>query len=499
MNLKPTNIPLSVKDFEKEICGYCLGCGCHCGYIAYIKDEKVVDIYGHPYDINSVGSLCNKGIALIGETDINPLRIRKPYIRDGNELKEVSIEYIKNFVKKNIQPPTAVILGKFSSVEDYALLSNIGEVYTTGVFLPFKPSSIPPYQWKDVDLIIAIEVDPVLSEVMSIRWIIDALEKGAYLVNISSRFNTLSSKASENFLISPPQIKYALNSLIEGKEEPWIKIRKYIESSKRVLILVGETILKSPFRTTLLNFVHLMRKNFKVEYSFIGNITNIKCKELKDINLQVYKSVISIDNTLYEFESLPQNQFRISFSLFPDTTAIESNAIFPISLFTESTISPFFNCFGYKTKSINIKEPPLKATHLLIKEIFGEINRKGKLDIFNTDIHSVKIENEDTDFSQEDLFLVIGESMVETWGHWYPWLHSIEQYQKAYINEKTAKKFNIGPYFKGLNVEITPMVADNIVFIPESFEEIQPFNPGLRKGRILNKPGYRIWRYKNEY
>ena len=497
MNLKPTDVPLSVKDFDREVCGYCLGCSCNCGYIAYLKKDKIVDVYGHPYDPNSVGSLCNKGIALIAETDLNPLRVKIPLIRNGKEFRKASLEEIKRIVLKGEESKRAVLLGKFSTFEDYIILRTFTEnIYTTGVFLPFKPSSIPPYQWKDTDLIITIEADPVMSEVMSTRWIIDAVEKGAYLINISSRFNTISAKAESNYILSPPQIKYALESILEGTEEHWSKIKKYLKSSKFTLIIVGETILKSPFRNNIINFVKLTRELFNAEYSFIGNITNVRIREIKDFCFDNYELIISVDNTLYEFENIPENKDIISFSLFPDITALHSKVVMPLTFFTEKDCIPLFNCFGYKTKSEKIKEG-----NDYIKEIFNSKNESKEVRVYENDLLDIKLEMKEEKVDLNDIYMVVGESLVEVWGHWYPWLHSIEPEQKVYMNKSTAGLLGLKPgdKLKGITVEITPAIADNTIFVPESFEESQPFNQGVRKGRILNRPGYRVWRYEDEH
>ncbi len=504
MTLKPTDVPLSVKDFDKEKCGYCFGCGCHCGFIVYMKEDKIVDVYGHPYDVNSIGSLCNKGIALLGETDQNPLRLRECYIKINEDFKNIDLDEAIAIAKKNINDKMLAILGKFSSLEDYLILKSItSHIYTTGVCLDFNPSSIPPYQWKDIDLIISIEADPVMSEVMSTRWIIDALEKGAYLINISTRYTTLSSKASLNFLLNPYQINEALKSIAEGKGKPWSDILNLIETAKTKLLIVGETILKSPIRETVISFVKYVRSKYNSEYSFIGNVTNVKCKEIKDLEYNNYSAIVSIDNTFYEFDSIPSNTFNIAFSLFPDTTSVNSNLVFPLSLFTEREVHPFFDCFSYGTKSIKIKEPSLKETHEILKD-FSREKTKNKFD--DSNIIREHRDITDTDYKsfsevQDDIYIISGESMVEVWGHWYPWLHSMEKYQKAFVSPKTAELMGISENykFKGIPIEITPLIADGVIFIPEGFEEVQPFNKGIRKGRILNKKGYRIWRYENEY
>ena len=498
MNLKPTDIPLSVKKFNKEVCGYCLGCGCHCGFIAYMKDEEIVDVYGHPYDKNSVGSLCNKGIALIGETDKLPYRIKNIMIKREKEFIKSDIEEVKSLLSKRPIKKTAVIMGKFSTVEDYKVLKKLTkDIYTTGVFLPFRPSSVPPYEWSNMKIIIALETDPVNSEVMATRWIMDAVEKGAYLVNISSRYNTLSAKASKNFLMNPYQLKNTLKNILEGKDEPWNRLKTFLETTKESLIIVSETLLKSPLRYFVIGFIKHLRTSYGTEYAFIGNITNIKIKELKDINLESHDLVISVDNTLYEFNNLPENQERISFSLFPDFTAINSNAIIPLPLFKERKATPLFNPFAYETKSVKLQNFPYTVEDT-ISYIFDTSGQEEPT-IYKNDIRDSEINiREEDNVRDGDIYVIVGDSPVEIWGHWYPWLHGLEKEQKVYINKKTAEMLGIkeNSNFMGIRVEITNTVSDNTIFVSEGFEESQPFKSGVRKGRILNKPGFRIWRLR---
>jgi len=461
-----------------------------------MKDEEIVDVYGHPYDRNSIGSLCNKGIALISETDKLPYRIKDIFIKNDEGFRTSDIEEVKKFLTEGSIRNPAVIMGKFSTVEDYRVLKKLtNNVFTTGVFLPFKPSSVPPYEWANMKLIIAIEVDPVNSEVMATRWIMDALEKGAYLINISSRYNTLSAKANLNFLMNPFQLKEALINILKGKGNPWSRIKTYLETTKDTLVIVGDTILKSPLKDFIIGFVKHLRKTYYTDYSFLGNVTNIKVRELKDLSIENHDLIISIDNTLYEFESLPEYQKRISFSIFPDFTAINSNVIIPLPIFKERESTPLFNCFAYGTKSVKLQEFPYKVEDT-IREIF---NIEGEEDatVYGNDISETDLEmREPENVRGEDIYILIGDSPVEMWGHWYPWLHGLEAEQKAIVNVKTAERLGIkeGSYLKGIRVEIRDIICDNTIFVSEGFEESQPFKSGVRKGRILNKPGFRIWR-----
>ncbi|RMH02110.1 MAG: dehydrogenase, partial [Aquificota bacterium] len=71
-----TKLPLTAKDFDDRKVGLCAGCGCSCGYIAYFKGSKLVDIYGDPSDPRGMGSLCTKGITYLHELTQNPLRLK---------------------------------------------------------------------------------------------------------------------------------------------------------------------------------------------------------------------------------------------------------------------------------------------------------------------------------------------------------------------------------------------------------------------------------------
>jgi NADH-dependent fumarate reductase subunit C len=96
----------------------------------------------------------------------------------------------------------------------------------------------------------------------------------------------------------------------------------------------------------------------------------------------------------------------------------------------------------------------------------------------------------------EGIVLYTSNGLVDELGHWNPWTHNIERYQRAYMSEGTARKLRVKNRLtlrgKEFEVVITPNVAEDVVYVPLSFEEFQPFDPGHSVGSFAKEPYYRF-------
>jgi NADH-dependent fumarate reductase subunit C len=92
--------------------------------------------------------------------------------------------------------------------------------------------------------------------------------------------------------------------------------------------------------------------------------------------------------------------------------------------------------------------------------------------------------------------LYTSNGLVDELGHWNPWTHNMERYQRAYMSEETARKLRVKNRLtlrgKEFEVVITPNVAEDVVYVPLSFEEFQPFDPGHSVGSFAREPYYRF-------
>jgi len=524
MNLRPTNLPLTVKEFDAERCGLCAGCGCSCGYILYTKDHTLVDLYGHPADKNGLGSLCTKGITYIQSTDTNPLRLRKAFFRKEQEYVEISHASAMNLAKEKLKgKKVAFLLDRSAGLEEYVLAKEITPfVFTDTVYLPFKASTLLPQEWKDRRFIFALEVDPVFSEVMATRWLIDAVEKGAYLYVISSRYSTLSAKAKETHLMPPYLALGFLEKLFEQdiKDKRMEFLKRSFQLIKESLVLVSATLMASPFKDRVLRLIRELRRKFKTQYAIVGDIMPFPSHSIKDMceSIDDFDALIVFGNPLKflrdeHLEKL-KDKFVLQFTLFPNFTSHHADLILPMTNFTERDFINYRHGFGflaYTPKVLNRQEYINPYTFL--RELFEkDISLEEFLSHYGIDYQELKASHEvklklphlEEVFQQEEkieplkegIYLYTDNTLVEDLGHWHAWTHDMEKYQMAYLNEGTAKKLRVedkifisGHEFK---VIITPNIADDVVFVPLSYEEYQPFHPGVSVGRFLRHPYYRF-------
>ncbi|WP_457600660.1 dehydrogenase [Hydrogenivirga sp.] len=528
MNLKPTNVPLTTRDFDTERCGVCAGCGCACGYIAYLRENTLVDLYGHPHDPNGIGSFCTKGITLVQEVPQNPLRLAQPLMRSGDEFVGTDAEGVFKWLKENFKGRVALFLDRFTDIKDYTAGASLTEdLYSDSVYLPFRASTLRPQDWREQRVILALECETVFSEVMSTRWLVDAFERSAHIVAVSSRFGTTSAKASRRILVKPPLVVKFLEELadtVEGGEgegtfgEEILKLAKAFSLIKESLILIGDTLLRSRWRNNVLGALRRLRKKLKVNYAIVGNVSPLKTKELGSFleEFANFDTLLLTGNPAMfmseeQIEKLREKRV-LSLSLFPTLTANSSDLVVPSKLFAEREFFSFRNGFGFVAYSPRTLPPPENSfsLHELVNEnpdIEKTLSELGlsessvKTAEGGADIQLPPIEEWDEELSAEEVktegvFLVCDSTLVDETGHWNVWTHEMEREQFAYMSKRTMEELGVGERV-GLNgvelgVRTNNNVADGVIFVPSSYEQFQPFNPGVRPGRIMKNPAFRI-------
>ncbi len=506
-----TSIPLTVKDFDDVRRGICFGCGCNCGYIAYLKEKKIIDVYGDPLNPNNIGSLCSKGITLCQQIPYNPLRVKNPLLRrNGNEWEQVGKEQVIAWIKGNIKGRVGIFLDRFTDLIDYKVAKRITEnIYSDAVYLPFRASSLSPQQWVNKKLILMFECEPVFSEVMATRWLVDAFEKGSYIVTVSSRYTTASSKAKKRILLKPPLVIRFLEDLtkvvrgeivnnpLKEEIEKIAELLRFMEGSS--LIVIGDVLLHSPWKNNVFKALKKLRSILKVDYSIVGDVSNQEIMELPRFLEDVEKldSLIVFGNpAVYMNENLIQvlkEKPVLHFTLFPNLTSNCASLVVPTLLFQERDFFGYRSSFGSSFAS-KVIDPPENS--FCLSDIFPlphvEVPENSSLPF---------IEHWEENFSsasveEKGVYLLFDRVLSEEIGHWSLWTHELSPQQEAIMNSKTAEKLgvkeilNIGDI--KLSVKISSNIADDTVFIPFSFEETQPFGSGVRIGRLIKRKGYRI-------
>ncbi|RMH81010.1 MAG: dehydrogenase [Acidobacteria bacterium] len=520
MGLEATNVPLSAKDFDRERVGLCAGCGCGCGYIIYLKDNKIVDLYGNPSDPRGMGSLCTKGITYIQELPGNSLRLKGIFLREGEGFREIDHSIAISILRDKLSVgKTAFLLGRQAGLEEYLLARSLSdELFVDAPVVDFLPSTVNFTEWKDARFILSIDAEPVFSEVMSTRWIVDAIEKGAYLFCLSSRYETLCAKAKQRLVLKPDLMVNFLYQVIspEKAEGDAESVKRWFFLLRGSLLLIGSHLLLSPFRGALLYALSQISRKFSVNYSLVGDLMPFPAKELREFfnRLEEFDNLVVIGN-LFRYLSdehlrLMEDKFIVSFQTFPNVTAHHSNLVFGATLFHEREFINYRHGFGfllYSPQTLRPEEGIYNPYHVLSEVYRKEVNLYSFLQEYGIELEELKgkeegvrinlpkvesLKYEPKDHPKSELYLYTDSGLVEDMGHWNPWTHDMERFQRAYINPRTARdlglKDSVSINERDIHISITKNVAEGVIFISSEYEEYQPFDPGVRVGNLHKDP-----------
>ena len=517
MPAPPTAKPLTVKEFDVAVSGVCGGCSASCGYIAYLKGRTLVDLYGHPHDPNGIGSFCTKGMTYIQQLLINPLRIRKPLLKTEEGFREIAFEELEDLLKDFLRGKVAVFLDRYSGIEEYLIVRQITpDIFSDSLYLPFKTTSVRPQDWANKKAILIFECEPTFSEVMLTRWIVDAFEKDAFILSVGSRFTTVYQKSSESVIVPPHETISILESIAEGIYEG--KIIKLLELlGEESQIIIGDTLLRSPFRNRVLNAVKRIRERYGSDYSFVGNLSPFELKDLEEFldRLEEFDTFILFGNPFIYLRDLEKLKGKniVNFTYFPTITANNSTLIIPRTTFAERE---FINKgLGFLTYSPKVIPTEIPQPHELLSKITGFkpnpeeflenfgvslkdlITAEGGIEIKGKDIREFSFDPEE--LIEPKLWLICDNTLTEDLGHWNTWTHALEREQFAYVSVETKEKFNFGEEIDingvKLPVKVNNNLAKGVIFVPNSFEEYQPFESGVRVGRLMKKPFFKLEEY----
>ena len=522
MKLEPTKLPLTAKDFDTQKVGLCAGCGCGCGYILYLKDNKIVDLYGHPSDKRGVGSFCTKGITYIQEISKNPIRLKGIFFKHGEELKSIDLSHAIELLKEKLSKgKPAFLLGRHAGIEEYLLAKDITEdVFVDAPVVDFIPSSLHPTQWKGSKFILSVDAEPVFSEVMATRWLVDAIESGAYLFCLSSRYETLCAKAKERRLLKPNLMMDFLESLLdpEKKEERIEFVKKSLFLLRGSLVLIGAHLLNSPFEKKVVELIARLKNKYGINYGFVGDLMPFPAKRLEEFfeRLEEFDNLVVFGNLFRYFKEehlkALEKKFVVSFQVFPNITAHYSHLLFASTMFYERDFINYRHGFGYLVYSPKTLEPE-EGIYNPYEVLSSTFSKKVEVDAFLQDMgldpQRLKEEGEaylkgkdialvkdmGGEIPRSDLFLYTDSTLVEDLGHWNPWTHDMERFQRAYINPHTVKRLGLrhSIEIRGVSFELhtTENIAEGVIFIPSEYEEFQPFDPGYRVGAFAQRPYHR--------
>ncbi|RME10578.1 MAG: dehydrogenase, partial [Aquificota bacterium] len=393
------------------------------------------------------------------------------------------------------------------------------DVFVDAPVVDFMPSTLEPTQWKKVRFILSVDAEPVFSEVMATRWLVDAVEGGAYIFCLSSRYETLCAKARERLLVKPDIMMQFLQSLLspEKGDEKVEFVKKSLFLMRGSLVLVGAHLLNSPFRKVLLNLLSGLRRKFGVHYSFVGDVMPFPAKSLEEFfeRFEEFENLLVIGNLFRylkeEHLKALHKKFVVSFQVFPNITANYSDLLFAMKLFHEREFVNYRHGFGYLVYSPRtLQQEGVYAPYSVLEDIFETgVSPENFLREYGVDYQKLMaegeaalkmeeistIETEGQQIQKGDVFLYTDSTLVEDMGHWNPWTHEMERLQRAYVNPHTAKRLGVRENIEigGVSFELltTENVAEGVIFVPSEYEEFQPFDPGHRVGAFLKRPFYR--------
>lgn len=214
------------KSYDKCVRTVCEECSVGCGLLAYVQDDRIVDISGDESHPISRGKLCAKGIAFIQALH-HPQRITLPGSR--NRLQG-SFESFDNWekgldllaerlkrVKDQNKPDSLVIacdpmagLDFLLGARRFAKLWGTPHVYypldepeAISQQLPFSTPTAPCTSWINSKCLFLVEADIAVTHPVAFQWVLEAQKNGAKIIACDTRFTATLSKADMAFVIAP--------------------------------------------------------------------------------------------------------------------------------------------------------------------------------------------------------------------------------------------------------------------------------------------------------
>ncbi len=246
------------KNHERSVRTVCRECTVGCGLVAYVKDNRIVDIQGDEDHPVSRGKLCAKGSAFIqGLT--HPDRITTPASR--TQFQE-SFETLDNWEKgldrlaeslrktRDLHGPDALIIGcdPEAGLDFYLGARRFARLWgTVHVYHPWEEPEANAMlvrqspvglgtQWINSRCLLLVEADCAVTHPMAFGWMLEAQSQGAKLIVADSHHTTTMSKADLALTIRPGSGNnfglYLLKHLLEEGLENKAAIETVIEKNE---------------------------------------------------------------------------------------------------------------------------------------------------------------------------------------------------------------------------------------------------------------------------
>jgi anaerobic selenocysteine-containing dehydrogenase len=218
--------PGSRKENDQVIAACCQECTVGCGLLAYVKDERIVDIQGDERHPVSKGRLCARGIAFVQGLTA-PERITLPGTRsrlsgpfEAFDNWEKGIDTLAERLRrvKEQHGAESLIIGcdPEAGLDFYLGARRFARLWgTPHVLHPYQACaqaalpevvqhpSLENAQWVQSRCLVLIEADLAATHPVAFQRVLEAQRNGAKIIAVDSRFTATLSKADTAVLIAP--------------------------------------------------------------------------------------------------------------------------------------------------------------------------------------------------------------------------------------------------------------------------------------------------------
>jgi anaerobic selenocysteine-containing dehydrogenase len=218
--------PGTCKDYDQVVTACCQECAVGCGLLAYVKDDRIVDIQGNEDHPVSKGRLCVRGIAFV-QGITAPDRITLPSTRsrltgpfevfnDGEQGIDLLAERLRRTKDQHGAESLVIACDPEAGLDFYLGAQRFARLWgTPHVYHPFQEAADEAFpaalrhptiridQWSQSRCLVLIESDLAATHPVAFQRILEAQRNGIEIIAIDSRFTATLSKADTTVLIKP--------------------------------------------------------------------------------------------------------------------------------------------------------------------------------------------------------------------------------------------------------------------------------------------------------
>jgi anaerobic selenocysteine-containing dehydrogenase len=216
----------SRKQHDRVLASVCQECAVGCGLVAYIDEDRIVDVQGDETNPISRGRLCSRG-SLFPRLLYSADRISKPMARTriAEEFRECddwdqALDLVSDRLKRirDQHGPEALLIGcdpRAGADFLYAGMRFAALWGTPHLFDPFgqhahafsaevaSSPDAPCSDWVHAGCLFLVGADPAATHPVVTNWILDAQDRGTKVVVADTRFTATMSKADVALRIRP--------------------------------------------------------------------------------------------------------------------------------------------------------------------------------------------------------------------------------------------------------------------------------------------------------